>query len=241
MKILAIDTSLAATACCIWDTELEQAVCEESLPMLRGHAEALMPMVKRIAERAPAGLRCAGRVAVTVGPGSFTGLRIGISAARAIARVLNIPVAGVSTLSAIAAPAVLANSVPDVVSIIDARHGNAFFQVMTGAGKIIVPAQKSSFDAVAEQLCGRNAQVFGNIDSEAMGFLAKKSVRAKLKFCHVSMPDISSVARLGAIADPAMAPARPLYLSAADAKPSLVKPSLFKPSLVEPAIDAVQA
>lgn len=241
MKILAIDTSLAATACCIWDTELEQAVSDEALPMLRGHAEALMPLIKRVAEKLPSGLNCAGRVAVTVGPGSFTGLRIGISAARAIAKVLNIPVAGVSTLSAIAAPAVLANSVFDVVSIIDARHGNAFFQVTTGAGKMLVPAQKSSFDAVAEQLSGRTAQVFGNIDSQAMEFLAKKSVRAKLRFHHVSAPDITSVARLGAIADPVSAPARPLYLSAADAKPSIFKPSLVEPSLVEPARDAVQA
>ena len=226
MKILAIDTSLAATACCIWDNENEQIDFEETQPMARGHAEALMPLVMRAAAKAPTGLKGVERIAVTVGPGSFTGLRIGISAARALAQVLKIPVVGVSALSALAAPEVLANREVDIVPVIDARHGNVFFQMISGAGKTLAPARKASIAEVAGQLTGRTVRVLGNIEDDAVSLLAQRA-SAKVQFQRVTVPDIVSVARLGAIADPAFAPARPLYLSAADAKPSVERSTIW--------------
>jgi len=156
-------------------------------------------------------------------------LRIGISAARALAQVLKIPVVGVSALSALAAPEVLANREVDIVPVIDARHGNIFFQMISGAGKTLAPARKASIAEVAGQLTGRTVRVLGNIEDDAVSLLAQRA-SAKVQFQRVTVPDIVSVARLGAIADPAFAPARPLYLSAADAKPSVERSTIWTAS-----------
>ena len=108
--------------------------------MEKGHAEALSAdLLKQHHGRGwmAASLRF-NRVAVTVGPGSFTGIRIGISAARAVGLALKIPVIGVSTLSAYAAP-LIANVVGEVVAVaIDARHGNVFFQGFAPGGRTLV-------------------------------------------------------------------------------------------------------
>src|SRR5579864_9061423 len=85
MRVLAIDTALAACSAALMDTEQGGIVAGESLAMTRGHAEALMPLLARVIERSGIALLEIDRVVVTTGPGSFTGLRVGISAARGIA------------------------------------------------------------------------------------------------------------------------------------------------------------
>src|SRR6202041_1284223 len=106
MLILAIDTALDACAAAVLDTEAGQLIAQESQAMKRGHAEALMPLIGRgIAQWEPP-FPSLGRIAVTTGPGSFPGLRVGLSAARGIALAANKPVGGVTTLTAYAAPVV---------------------------------------------------------------------------------------------------------------------------------------
>ena len=85
MRVLAIDTALAACSAAVFDTQQGGIIARESLPMLRGHAEALMPLIRRIMDEAGTAFRDLDRVVVTTGPGSFTGLRVGIAAARGIA------------------------------------------------------------------------------------------------------------------------------------------------------------
>src|SRR5277367_2116868 len=104
MRVLAIDTALAACSAAVLDTEQGGILARESLPMIRGHAEALMPLISRVMEDAGLAFTDLDRVAVTTGPGSFTGLRVGISAARGIALAADRPAVGLSTLSAYAAP-----------------------------------------------------------------------------------------------------------------------------------------
>ena len=98
MRVLAIDTALAACSAAVLDTEYGGIVANESLPMTRGHAEALMPLLKRVMDAAGLTFSDIDRVAVTTGPGSFTGLRVGIAAARGIALAADKPAVGVSTL-----------------------------------------------------------------------------------------------------------------------------------------------
>ena len=74
------------------------------MTLARGHAEALLPLVERVMARFEGGFEGLARVAVTVGPGSYTGLRVGLSAARAVGLAAGIPVVGVTTLSALLAP-----------------------------------------------------------------------------------------------------------------------------------------
>src|ERR1700719_982791 len=99
MLILAIDTALDACAAAVLDTEAGKPIAQESLGMKRGHAEALMPLIGRVIAASGTAFASLGRIAVTTGPGSFTGLRVGLSAARGIALAANIPVVGVTTLT----------------------------------------------------------------------------------------------------------------------------------------------
>ena len=82
MRVLAIDTALAACSAAVLDTGNVGIVASESLLMARGHAEALMPLVERVVKKSGVAFAEFERVVVTTGPGSFTGLRVGISAAR---------------------------------------------------------------------------------------------------------------------------------------------------------------
>ncbi len=100
MIILALDTCLARCAVCLFDSTKNAILAEEHQDMERGHAEALAPMVQRVLSTAAKKASDIERVAVTKGPGTFTGLRIGLSFARALGLALNIPVIGVDTLSA---------------------------------------------------------------------------------------------------------------------------------------------
>jgi len=84
MRVLAIDTALEACSVAVLDTDRPDLRAHESLPMQRGHAEALMPLVARVLDRVQFDFSAIDRVAVTTGPGSFTGLRVGIAAARGI-------------------------------------------------------------------------------------------------------------------------------------------------------------
>src|SRR5262249_56921027 len=100
----AIDPGLAAEWAAVLDSEDGGSVGSESLPMLRGHAEALLPLLQRVLQQANFGLSDIDRIAVTTGPGSFTGLRVGIAAARGLALAAEKPAVGLSTPSAFAGP-----------------------------------------------------------------------------------------------------------------------------------------
>src|ERR1700730_12110435 len=120
MRILAIDTALEACSAAVFDTDGGRMLASESLTMARGHAEALMTLVARVMDKAEVEFSELDRIAVTVGPGSFTGLRVGISAARGIALVSGKPAVGLSTLAAHAAPHMSGGETRTVVVAIDA-------------------------------------------------------------------------------------------------------------------------
>ena len=103
MLVLAIDTALEACSAAVFDAA-QGTFRHESLPMIRGHAEALLPLLARVMKQSAVSFSAFDRVAVTVGPGSFTGLRVGIAAARGIGLAAKKPVIGITTLAALAAP-----------------------------------------------------------------------------------------------------------------------------------------
>src|SRR3954469_18049169 len=116
MLILAIDTALDACTVGVLNASTTKLIACESLPMKRGHAEALMPLLARVMAQSGIGFPDLDRVAVTTGPGSFTGLRVGLSAARGIGLAAAKPVVGVTTLAAYAAPLVARNEPAPVLS-----------------------------------------------------------------------------------------------------------------------------
>ena len=219
MLILAIDTALDACAAGVLDTEAGRLIAQESQAMKRGHAEALMPLIARVI--AQSGVTFAGldRIAVTTGPGSFTGLRVGLSAARGIALAANKPVVGLTTLTAYAAPIVSQNGEQPVVSAIDARHDQVYLQVVSGNGSSLIRPRV----APIEEALG--AARFGapHLVGNAAKILADRwpaQAPPPFKVDPQPAPDIAWVAWLGAAVSPNTAPARPFYLRAPDAKPA---------------------
>src|SRR5438445_12615277 len=141
MLILAIDTALDACAAAVLDTSAGGVIAQESQAMKRGHAEALMPLIARVIKASGVAFAALDRIAVTTGPGSFTGLRVGLSAARGIALAAGKPVVGVTTLTAYAAPVVSEHGEHPVVAAIDARHDHVYFQVVGGDGTSLIATQ----------------------------------------------------------------------------------------------------
>ncbi len=216
MRILAIDTALEACSVVLMDGDAIVA-CEHEA-MARGHAEALMPMIARLREAASLDFTTLDRIAVTVGPGSFTGLRVGIAAARGIAAAAAKPVVGITTLAAFAAPLIAADTSTPVVAAIDARHGHVYLQAFDGNGATrIKPLHISVADAArrtasyAPRLVGNAAQIL------SAAWPAGEAPPAGVEY--QTAPAVDWVARLGMVADPASTPPKPFYLKPADAQP----------------------
>jgi tRNA threonylcarbamoyl adenosine modification protein YeaZ len=218
MRVLAIDTALEACSVAVLDTERMAIAARESLAMVRGHAEALMPLIARVLGRAGFEFAALDRIAVTIGPGSFTGLRVGIAAARGIALAAGIPAVGLSTLAAYAAPLIAADDTLPVVSVIDARHDHVYLQVFGPGGRTIVaPRLVPLREALRAAATGAP-----RLTGTAAAMLAAAwpaGERAPSLVDPRRAPDIDWVARLGAAAVETGAPPKPLYLRAPDAQP----------------------
>ena len=135
MRILAIDTSCGAASAAVVDGASREPLALRSEPMAHGHAEALGPIVESVMREVDGGFASIGAIAVAVGPGSFTGIRIGLAMARAMALALEVPVIGVSTLVAFAAPLLDDPRPGIIVSAIDAKHGSVYFQAFESSGR----------------------------------------------------------------------------------------------------------
>jgi tRNA threonylcarbamoyladenosine biosynthesis protein TsaB len=219
MLILAIDTALDACAAGVLDTEAGKLIAQESQAMKRGHAEALMPLIARVIEQSGIAFAALDRIAVTTGPGSFTGLRVGLSAARGIALAANKPVVGLTTLTAYAAPLVSQDGEYPVISAIDARHDHVYLQAVSGNGSSLIRPRVASIEEAlgaarfgAPHLVGNAAQILAD--------RWPAQAPPPFKVDAQPAPDIAWVAWLGAAVSPNTAPARPFYLRAPDAKPS---------------------
>lgn len=126
MKVLAFDTAAAACAVAVLD---EARVVERRQPMARGHAEALLPLILDVLGEAGLSFADLDLLAVTVGPGAFTGLRVGLAAARGLRLASGLPCLGVPTLEALAATArrQAAPAAP-LLAVLDTGRGDVYAQ-----------------------------------------------------------------------------------------------------------------
>ena len=133
MRILAFDTAGNGCSACVWQdgTVLAQA----RLGMERGQAEALVPLLSGLLEQAGLDWPQLDRLAVTVGPGSFTGVRVGLATARALALATGLPVTGVTTLDlfATAAQTMMTDPQGVLLALIDARRDDLYCQAFDAA------------------------------------------------------------------------------------------------------------
>jgi tRNA threonylcarbamoyladenosine biosynthesis protein TsaB len=132
VRILAFDTATRATTVALSGVgDVIYTARDDPPPGQRpGHATRLLPLTAAVLERAGIGWDGVERIAVGVGPGTFTGLRIGIATARALARARGIPLVGVSTLQSLALAGPSASVVPGaldtVLAVLDARRAEVF-------------------------------------------------------------------------------------------------------------------
>jgi tRNA threonylcarbamoyladenosine biosynthesis protein TsaB len=218
MRVLAIDTALAACAAAIIDTNRAAVIASETLAMTRGHAEAVMPLIARVMDAAQIEFSQLDRIAVTVGPGSFTGLRVGISAARGIALAAGKPAIGLSTLAGFAAPHIAEDDKSSVAAVIDARHDNVYLQVFGPGGRTVVAPRIAPLrEALRAAMIGP-ARIVGSA-AELLAHAWPSTEPPPMLVEQLDSPDIGWVARLGAAAVESHGPPKPLYLRAPDAQP----------------------
>jgi tRNA threonylcarbamoyl adenosine modification protein YeaZ len=175
-------------------------------------------MIARVMDRAGLEFAALDRIAVTTGPGSFTGLRVGIAAARGIALAAGKPAVGLSTLAAYAAPFIAADDTLPVVVAIDARHDHVYLQLFGPGGRTIVAPRLAPLRE-ALRLAATGAPRLVGTAAAALAAAWPPGERLPSLVDARLAPDIDWVARLGAAAVETGMPPKPLYLRAPDAQP----------------------
>ena len=207
MIVLALDTALAATSVAVLDGDKVLAVrCE---PMERGHQERLAGIVRDTMAEAGIGFASLNRIGVTVGPGSFTGLRVGLAFAKGLALALDIPCVGVGTLEALAASV----AAPGLVgAVIDARRGQVYLQVFRNGVALTQP------EALPVEDVGARLEQVGAKEATLAGSGAALLPPGGHTLINIHSTDSIALARLTLQAKDPISRPEPLYLRAPDAK-----------------------
>ena len=213
MRLMVIDTALGLCTAGVFEiggADVRQLGLR-SEPMVKGHSERIAGFARDAAAEAGVAFTDLDRIGVTVGPGSFTGLRVGLAFAQGLAAALGRPVVGISALEALAISA--SGGSPAVAALIDARRGQVYARFWRD-GQADGPAEALTLEAAAVRIAalGPDALLVGS----GAGLFAEAAAAGRLA---LEGPAPEAVARLAAAADPALALARPLYLRAPDAIP----------------------
>jgi tRNA threonylcarbamoyladenosine biosynthesis protein TsaB len=200
MIVLGLDTAANACSAAVWDDG--GVVAHECLHMARGHTEALIPMVRRVLAAAAAGFRDVDLVAVTVGPGAFTGLRVGLAAARGIALAAKVPCIGVTTLEAIAAavPRPARDGLPEkriVLVALDTRRGDFYAQAFSAQGTGLAVPRVVDAAGLPDLVTAGEALVAGDARAAAVAELRCAGIAAEF-VAGSDHPDAGVVAAMAA-------------------------------------------
>ncbi len=230
MKILAIDTSGASASAAIADGA--DLVCEYTLKHGITHSRTLMPMVDKVLADAELDIADIDLFAVSAGPGSFTGIRIGVAAAKGFAYALKKPLIGINTLEAIAAGLYTPDCI--VVPIIDARNENVYAAAYsyTDTMNAVFEPCAVTIGEIAEQ-CGAFERVIFVGDG---AHKYRDILSAKLGEVHIA-PEYMSVPSAAAIAARAYA----VYDETQEYPTAAVKPIYLKKSQAERELDEKRA
>ena len=209
MIVLALDTAGVDCAAAVYDSGSDSVMGEVTETIGRGHAEHLMHLVDEALAKAGVALSAIERVVVTVGPGSFTGIRIGVAAARGFALSLGIPAVGITTLEVMAAAAGKQDPGKPVLAAIDAKREEIYLQAFDGNGSPLDEARAVTIDEARA--------IAGAFDGIVTGTAVARLNDAPPAERPDAFP-IAIVARLGA-AKPVSEKPKPLYLRGPDARP----------------------
>ncbi len=221
--VLGFDTAMDACQVAVVSRtgHVVASACE---PMKRGHAEALIPMIGAVLEAADIGLEDLTRIGVTVGPGTFAGLRVGLAAARSFGVSHDIPIVGVSTLEAVAVtlPEPEADQ-PLRAGVIafDARNDEVYLQIVDPLGTLVVAPSVVDITTAADAVPSGLVNLTGSGAPKLAEALAAQQRSSDVVVVDQSLwaPKAEWVARLALVApDDRVGPPSPLYLRPPDAK-----------------------
>jgi tRNA threonylcarbamoyladenosine biosynthesis protein TsaB len=254
MIVLGLDTATPQVGCALGDDE--GPVASFHLARGRRHAESLAPAIEYVCRQARIELGQLDAVAVDIGPGLFTGLRVGVATGKALAFALGIPMVGVTSLDVLAHPHGGAAGL--IAAVVDARRGEVFWALYrgtaTGATRL-TDYTVSRPEDFAAQLAGRGEEVVAVGDGAGryaplLGRLDGVSV-AGPGYAHPSAAVLVELAQPRAAAGDVVSAGElePLYLRQADVRinwverdrpsPSVVGPSVVGPSVVGPVAASV--
>jgi tRNA threonylcarbamoyladenosine biosynthesis protein TsaB len=209
VKILAVETSLGA--CSVAIMQDERVLAHSFEVMARGHAEALAPMVEAAMKTADCEFESLERLAVTTGPGTFTGQRVGLAFMRAMRIALGIPLVGVTTLSVMAEQAMAETGLSTAAGLHDARRDEVYLEI---AGSVRLEPCVLPFGSAVTRLSElAGSFAVAGTAAERAHKLLRSSVLSEVR-----QPDALWLAKLALAVTPSHEPPRPLYLRPPDAK-----------------------
>jgi tRNA threonylcarbamoyladenosine biosynthesis protein TsaB len=211
MNILALDTCLGACSVAAWSDGRSLAAASEA--MTRGHQERLAPMAREVMANAGLAFADLDRIAVTVGPGSFTGLRVGLAFAKGLALALERPCLGIGVLEALGRGTIRPGF---AATAIDAHRGQVYLQAFIDGSPAMAPdvlPVEIAAARLAELYPGGPAVLIGS--GAPLLHAALPSAASEPS----ALPGPLAIADLAAAIRPPFAPPRPLYLRAPDARP----------------------
>ncbi|MBZ9743976.1 tRNA (adenosine(37)-N6)-threonylcarbamoyltransferase complex dimerization subunit type 1 TsaB [Mesorhizobium sp. CO1-1-7] len=214
MKVLAIDCAASLCAACVYDAAAGLELGRSVLDLGKGHAEHLMAVIADALKTGATDYAGLGAIAVSVGPGSFTGLRVGVSTARGLALALKLPAIGVTTLEALAAEAASAFPGRAVLVALDAGREEIHAALYDEMSVLTYgPAVATLAEAVTMA-----TERFAVLAGTAATLIADAAGRTFDIGPRAATADILTYARLAAAKREGERP-KPLYLRGADAKP----------------------
>lgn len=223
MVQLSIDTcnALCAVAVSRWEDGRFQLVAQNTQDLGRGHAEVLTGQIATLLSAnglVPADI---DRIAVTKGPGSFTGQRVGLATARVLAATLKIDAIGVGVLDALLLEARALNHESLAFCVInDARREAAYVKAVDNSGTVLINDSLIPVDALPDALAALPKPLC--LIGSGLSLLPAENADDQ-KIIDTALPDILSIAKLGHTLTVETNPAEPLYLRGADAKPQSAK------------------
>jgi len=212
---LAIDCSARFCSVALFDAGSNAILAAASPDIGRGHAEQLPAIVQSVLGEVGVDLSDVKRIGVTVGPGSFAGIRVGVAFARGLALALDVPVVGVGSLEAIAVPAASEQG-KSVMAVLDAKRNHVWAILVDADGAVSQPAAERPPEAAAALAVKTGCMIIGSGAALLSGI---NPALTPLIIDDRIAPEIEDVAGIAATLDPVSSPAEPRYLRDADAKP----------------------
>jgi len=226
MNVLAFDTSFGAVSVAVrWQSAGGEWLLREAYEEMEiGQAERLVPMIASVMQSARLEFSDLHRIAVTRGPGSFTGVRVGVAAARALALAAGLPVVAATSLRLMAARADVmlgARPQPVVAVAVDARRGGLYLQLFqAGTCAELSPAEVVSPQEASRRIAGYEAVAVGSgADTLAHAAAAEADCRVETRLTALQ-PHAGDLVVLAPTLTP-IASIAPLYLRPPDAKPQV--------------------